>query len=325
MSNPLIVFATRYFQRPAPLEQVPQELRGHFSDDLSRLKDADAVVFHIPDFTHRRFGDMPKYRGQIWVAWSMESNVNYPLQSDPAFLRHFDLRITYERSADIWASYMPPLAEWHFVQRLAPAACQTAAATAAMFQSSLIDRSGRLEFASALMKHMRVDSYGTVLHNCEPDEADVGIPTKMRIMGRYRFCLAFENSISPDYVTEKLFQPLMAGTVPVYLGAPNAHEFAPAHSFVSADRHAGPEGLADYLHRLNQNPDEYEAYLAWRHKPLPLALSDLALRVQHRNIWRDLVEQVAGRKRSGSQSRSSQLPFGFAAALRTRWVKFTRG
>jgi hypothetical protein len=323
MSEPLIVFATRYFQRAPPFDQIPTEVLGHFSDDRSKLKDADAVIFHIPDFTYRRFGDTPKYRGQLWVAWSMESDINYELQADPVFLRHFDLSIGYKRSADLWAGYMPPLEEWQRAKR-APLAMLRKAAIAVMFQSAAENQSGRIELAKTLMKHMHIDSYGKVLHNCDLEQPDRGAATKKEIIGRYYFCLAFENSISTDYVTEKLFEPLMAGTVPVYLGAPNAQEFAPHHSFIRADEYGGAKGLADYLHHLREHPDEYQAYLAWRDKPLPQSLSDLALRIQHQNVWRHLVQTVANGKKKSNFRRSSHLPFGYRAALRSRLAKVIR-
>eukprot|EP00960_Hanusia_phi_P059267 764116-Hanusia_phi.AAC.5 len=46
-----------------------------------------------------------------------------------------------------------------------------------------------------------------------------------------------ENSFVDDYVTEKFYQALIAGSVPVYLGAPNIHEFAPSpNSFIDMRR-----------------------------------------------------------------------------------------
>ena len=318
MGSPLIVFATAYFGRSA-LEHVPADVKPCFSDDRSRLREADAVVFHIPDFTYRRFGDTPKYPGQLWVAWSMESDANYPLQVDPRFRRPFDLTIGYKRSADIWTAYLPALEDWLNAQQFVQAPRQSAV-PAVMFQSAPHNRSHRIEFATELMRHVRVDSYGRVLHNCDLDEADRGTPTKMRVIGQYCFCLAFENSISPDYVTEKLFQPLMAGTVPIYLGAANAHEFAPPHSFIRADGFGGAKGLAAYLHHLMTHPDEYGAYLAWRHRPLPDSLVALISRRRNESVWRDLIERVAARRRQRLRA-YPRFPFGYPAALRARWLK----
>jgi hypothetical protein len=37
---------------------------------------------------------------------------------------------------------------------------------------------------------------------------------KMNIAAKYKFTMAFENSETDDYVTEKMFQPLVIGSVP---------------------------------------------------------------------------------------------------------------
>ena len=39
--------------------------------------------------------------------------------------------------------------------------------------------------------------------------------------------MAFENSETDDYITEKFFGTLVSGSVPVYIGAPNVKFFAP--------------------------------------------------------------------------------------------------
>ena len=46
-------------------------------------------------------------------------------------------------------------------------------------------------------------------------------------MRRYLFSLAFENSLTPDYVSEKVYQALSAPTIPVYMGPSNYYQFLP--------------------------------------------------------------------------------------------------
>ena len=46
---------------------------------------------------------------------------------------------------------------------------------------------------------------------------------KLPLFARYKFALALENSLAHDYVTEKFYQPLLAGAVPIYLGVPFPH------------------------------------------------------------------------------------------------------
>ena len=42
---------------------------------------------------------------------------------------------------------------------------------------------------------------------------------KVKVLSNYKFYLAFENFAVDDYVSEKVFEGLFAGTVPVYRGA----------------------------------------------------------------------------------------------------------
>lgn len=42
-----------------------------------------------------------------------------------------------------------------------------------------------------------------------------------KFVARYKFVIAYENSICNDYITEKLWRPLILGVVPIYFGAPN--------------------------------------------------------------------------------------------------------
>ena len=43
-----------------------------------------------------------------------------------------------------------------------------------------------------------------------------------------KFTLAMENSFVQDYVTEKLFEPLWAGSIPIVAGTPGIKDFYPS-------------------------------------------------------------------------------------------------
>jgi hypothetical protein len=320
MAGPLILFRTPVFRGPVPLLGVPDELRPHFTTDQARLRDADAVVFHIPDWRRTQLDDTPKYPGQLWVLWSMESAVNYPRMADPEFLRHFDLILTYEQTADIRQSYLPAAPQWQAAMAMSQPP-KPEAAPLVMFQSAIIDACGRNAFSAAVMQQIPVDSYGRIYRNRTLAE-DLGRQSKLATISRYHFCLSLENSQAPDYVTEKLFDPLMSGTIPVYRGAPNAQEFAPEHSYIDAEAYGGPKGLADYLRHLLQSPAEYAAYFAWRQRPLPEWLQQ-KLAAEATSHWLRLLERVdaAG---AGRRSGWPVLPFGVKAALSARSVRLLR-
>jgi|GEM_PF-479917 len=55
---------------------------------------------------------------------------------------------------------------------------------------------------------------------------------KVAVLGGYRFSLCFENTAFPGYVTEKIFDCLVAGNIPVYLGAPDIAGIVPADAFI---------------------------------------------------------------------------------------------
>jgi hypothetical protein len=118
------------------------------------------------------------------------------------------------------------------------------------------------------MHHLPVHSYGKALQNVQLPH-DTGTATKLETIAHYKFTLAFENSISDYYVTEKFFHPLIAGSVPIYLGAANVEEVAPAdHCYIDASKFGGPRELAQYLLWLDKNPEEYATYLAWKKRGL---------------------------------------------------------
>ena len=176
--------------------------------------------------------------------------------------------MTYERGATVWCPYFGP----DIADRLlkAPSA-KTAKSPAVYFRSSPIDRSGRGRYAFELMKHVKVDSYGGILRNRQLPEADRGRDTRLATLACYKFTLAFENSIAPDYVTEKFFDPLVAGSVPVYLGAPNVSDFAPAERcFINVADFGSPAALAAHLNALAQDDEAYAEYLSWKGRELGL-------------------------------------------------------
>jgi hypothetical protein len=76
----------------------------------------------------------------------------------------------------------------------------------------------------------------------------------------YRFCIAYENSIEADYISEKIFDCFFSGCVPVYLGAPNVLDSIPPNTFVDKRNFATYGELHRYIAGLSEN--EYNGYLA---------------------------------------------------------------
>ena len=263
----LLLFHNRMWGEELPSgEQVPAGCE--LSSDRQRLVEADAVIFHVPEL--RPWHRPPKRPGQLWVAWSIESEQHYPVLDAPATRARYDLVMSYRRDADVIWGYVPFYSSADNLERtlLAPPRPKAAQRPVAMLISSQVDRSGRRAYARELMRHIEVDSWGSFLRNRRL-ASDDGRPSKLRLIASYPFTLAFENSISPDYVTEKFFDPLVVGSVPVYLGAANVADFAPGEDcYIDVRDHASPRDLAEYLHSLIRDPAAYERLHAWRRQPL---------------------------------------------------------
>ena len=154
-----------------------------------------------------------------------------------------------------------------------PLPVKMATAPCVIFQSSYVNRSGRFGYVAELMKHIGVHSYGKIFNNRAIPDHDRGAATKLEIVSRYKFCLAMENSICEDYVTEKLFEPFLCGSVPVYLGAPNVDRYTPDdHALINVRDFAGPKALAEFLHQLDQDDVAYRRYFDWHRQPLRSSL-----------------------------------------------------
>jgi hypothetical protein len=238
--------------------------------DRARYARADAVVFHLPSWKWRRWLGMPqKLPGQLWVAWTMESDVNYSYQRDPGFLRQFDLQMTYRSTADVpltYFGYYSGIANFKQALQRAPQP-KLAAPFATAFISSRFNASGRLDYLRELMRALPIDSYGKFMQN-KRIAGDTWRPSKLETIAHYKFTLAFENARDADYVTEKFYDPLVAGSVPVYLGAPNIERFAPGdHCYITTDDFATPRHLAEYLNELARDDAAYAKFFEWKQKP----------------------------------------------------------
>jgi hypothetical protein len=55
------------------------------------------------------------------------------------------------------------------------------------------------------------------------------------IYSQYKFIICFENSKTNGYITEKIFNVFLSGSIPIYDGAPNINDFINPNSFLQYD------------------------------------------------------------------------------------------
>ena len=123
------------------------------------------------------------------------------------------------------------------------------------------------------------------LHTHARDVARYLLQTLIR-EGGYEFTIAFENAIEDDWVTEKLYEPLEVGSVPVYFGAPNVNDFLPSPSaIINVREFPSAEALAKHLLSLLADPAEYARHLMWKRDALTDGIPE-NMRAMSERTWR---------------------------------------
>ncbi|GAB9476516.1 hypothetical protein Gpo141_00013580 [Globisporangium polare] len=82
------------------------------------------------------------------------------------------------------------------------------------------------------------------------------------IYRKYKFVIAFENAQQPGYVTEKIVNVFLAGSIPIYLGHSRsvAQLFNP-RSFIDCGRFATLRKCAERVMEVHQSTELYERML----------------------------------------------------------------
>jgi GR25 family glycosyltransferase involved in LPS biosynthesis len=118
-----------------------------------------------------------------------------------------------------------------------------------------------------LSQYKKVDSAGRLFNNVG-DEIFAGLGggggelKKHDFLRKYKFCLAYENSSSPGYTTEKLLHAKAAGCIPIYWGDPKVERDFQTSGFIDARRMSSPDELIQAVRAIDENPSEYLTKLA---------------------------------------------------------------
>ncbi|MDR0726455.1 MAG: hypothetical protein LBF37_00145 [Rickettsiales bacterium] len=119
----------------------------------------------------------------------------------------------------------------------------------------------RQEFCRDLMTYKHVDCPGRVLNNMqnaiEPRKEN-WTEGKLDFIKNYKFTIAFENSDSIGYTTEKLIHPLLANSIPIYYGNRNAAAdgFNP-RAFINGNDFDSLEDLKKFIIELDNDNQKY--------------------------------------------------------------------
>ena len=123
--------------------------------------------------------------------------------------------------------------------------------------------------------------------------------SKLDTISEYTFLLCFENVILKGWVTEKIFDCFVTGTVPIYWGAPDVEAFVPRDCFIDMRNFRDYNELRHYLksldrkaiERYRQNGREYMSSVKFR-EFTKQAFVDIMARLVEEDAGVQIADQV---------------------------------
>jgi hypothetical protein len=118
----------------------------------------------------------------------------------------------------------------------------------------------RAEIFEKLSRYKQVDSGGRYRNNIG-GPVPLGTQNKIAFLRPYKFNIAFENSSLPGYTTEKIYESMVARSLPLYWGNPHiAEEFNP-RSFLNYADYPNTEAFVEKVIELDRDDAKYLDYL----------------------------------------------------------------
>lgn len=255
------------------------------TDDRRLFNQSDGVIIHAGNYEE---DDLPTYRfpNQRFIFLLFETLPGG--EHLPCFSRrnYYNWTMSHRRDSDVYVGrpygalrrlarsktihqFPPKLAngerspnpEWLFTRTYPHLANRTK--LIAWFNSHCPTHSQREDYFKKLSKWIPIDIYG----KCGPLEClPRNDPRCDVVLDNYKFYLAAENSLCPDYVTEKFYRALMNNVVPLVYGGADYTQYAPPNSYVNIADFKSPKDVAEYISLLNTNDALYNKYFDWKNE-----------------------------------------------------------
>ena len=119
----------------------------------------------------------------------------------------------------------------------------------------------RLNFIDYLNEYKKVDMGGKCHNNINESVVD-----KVAFLSNYKFSIAMENSDGDGYLSEKIVDSFLAGTIPIYYGDYFLEEFINPKSYVLIKGEKDIEKKIEYIKKIDKDDNLYKAIL--KEKPI---------------------------------------------------------
>lgn len=128
-----------------------------------------------------------------------------------------------------------------------------------------LDAHVRVAFAKQLMRYKKIDCPSSVLNNMPNFDSHYSnsnwLKKKNIFVSNYKFTIAFENISLIGYCTEKLLQPLLVKSIPIYWGDKDINQKINPKAFINCHDFKDFDAVISYIIKVDNNDDLYQQYL----------------------------------------------------------------
>ncbi|KAG0381056.1 4-alpha-L-fucosyltransferase [Mortierella sp. AD032] len=206
----------------------------------------------------------PKLAHQKWVLrFSDDSLAAYPYIALPAFLHRFDLTMGSPPSMMDIPDPTYPITQDKVLELVnakpSVAFNKKTDDLISIVTSECWPWNKRNGLIDHFIEKAGAHSYGGCKTNKEiPKElTKEGLPrpyVKQKLMSKYPFGLAAEHSNCISYVTEKIYDVLASGAIPVYFGASDIADFVPEGSYIDVKNFKDYDEVVEYMRIVDRAP-----------------------------------------------------------------------
>ena len=119
----------------------------------------------------------------------------------------------------------------------------------------------RLNFIDKLSEYKTVDMGGNCRNNIKRT-----VKNKIEYLSNYKFSIAMENSDGDGYLSEKIVDSFLAGTIPIYFGDYLLDEYFNPKSYILIRGEKDIEKKIEYIQKIDQDDNLYKEII--KEKPI---------------------------------------------------------
>ena len=209
-------------------------------------------------------GYQRQHQDQIVIAFTMESEkgsyVHFPGNYD------YDIKVSYHRDSTIpYPFFCEGDRALQLIDRGQPVVPQGRSKVLGMISNC--DSPYRNEYITDLMKYLEIEQLGRCYQTKNVKVSDTRRlanweDKKLEFLkdSKYKYILAFENTVEPDYITEKVYHGLLNYMIPIYYGDSAIFHLIPGnHTIIYAPDYT-PKQLAEYIKKIDSNETLYASF-----------------------------------------------------------------